>query len=163
MVTVVEGLAYPWSIAWLPSGEMLVTERPGRLRIVRDGVLVPEPVAGLPEVYRNRGQGGFMDVLPHPDFASNWLIYLSYGKPNTDASEGTTTVVRGRLEGNRVVTLLGTRAVSEERLLTGVLGRVRDVRQGPDGFIYLTIEDSDGEPTTIVRLEPVAGDVESPR
>jgi glucose/arabinose dehydrogenase len=103
VVTVVEDLEYPWSMAWLPTGELLVVERPGRLRIVRDGVLDPSPIPGFPAVYRERGQGGFMDVLPHPDFAQNRLLYLSYGKPNTNGSMGTTTVVRGRFEGDRVV------------------------------------------------------------
>jgi glucose/arabinose dehydrogenase len=103
VVTVVEGLEYPWSMAWLPTGEMLVVERPGRLRIVRDGVLDPNPVSGFPAVYRQLGQGGFMDVVPHPDFAQNRLVYLTYGKPDEDDSMGTTTVVRGRFEGDRVV------------------------------------------------------------
>ena len=105
VVTVVEGLDHPWSIAWLPSGEMLVTERPGRLRIIRNGKLDPNPVSGLPRVYKEKGQGGFMDVVPHPNFATNGLLYLSYGKPNEDGSQGTTTVVRGRLDGARVVDL----------------------------------------------------------
>ncbi len=105
VVTVAERLDHPWSMAWLPGGEMLITERPGRLRVLRDGKLDPEPVGGLPRVYREEGQGGFMDVLPHPNFATNRLIYLSYGKPNTDGSQGATTVVRGRLEGHRVVDL----------------------------------------------------------
>ena len=103
VVTLAEGLENPWSIAWLPSGEMLVTERPGRLRIMRNGKLEPEPVSGWPRVYKEEGQGGFMDVVPHPDFANNRLLYLAYGKPNEDGSQGTTTVVRGCLEGNRVV------------------------------------------------------------
>ncbi|MEX2465862.1 MAG: PQQ-dependent sugar dehydrogenase, partial [Gemmatimonadota bacterium] len=103
IATVVEGLDHPWSIAWLPTGEMLVTERPGRLRMVRDGLLDPEPISGLPPVYRNAGQGGFMDIVPHPDFERNRWLYLSYGKPNGDSSAGTTTVVRGRLEGSSVV------------------------------------------------------------
>ena len=102
VVTVAEDLDHPWSMAWLPGGEMLIVERPGRLRIIRDGLLEPDPIAGWPAVYRDQGQGGFMDVLPHPDFATNRLLYLSYGKPNEDASMGTTTVVRGRLEGDRV-------------------------------------------------------------
>ena len=88
VVTVAQGLDHPWSMAWLPSGEMLIVERPGRLRIVRDGALQPESVAGLPGVYKDEGQGGFMDVLPHLDFATNRLLYLSYGKPNQDGSQG---------------------------------------------------------------------------
>ena len=100
-MTVVDGLQDPWSIAFLPTGEMLVTEKPGRLRIVRDGVLQPEPIAGTPSV-RYLGQGGLLDVALHPDFESNRLIYLSFSKPNEDGSQGTTAVVRGRLEGNRL-------------------------------------------------------------
>lgn len=103
LVTVASGLDHPWSIAWLPTGEMLVTERPGRLRIVRNGILVPDPIMGLPAPYRQKGQGGYLDVLPHPMFASNRLIYLAYAKPNADGSQGVTTVIRGRLEGDRVV------------------------------------------------------------
>jgi len=90
-------------MAWLPTGEMLVTERPGRLRIIRDGRLEDEPVTGLPGVYSNDGQGGFMDLVVHPQFDSNHLLYLSYGKPNPDSTEGTTTVIRGRFEEDRIV------------------------------------------------------------
>jgi len=102
VTTVVEGLENPWSIAWLPSGDMLVTERPGRLRIVRDGVLDPQPIAGTPEV-RAQGQGGLLEVLPHPDFAENRLLYLTYSKPNADASLATTALMRARLEGHELV------------------------------------------------------------
>ncbi|HEX9699819.1 MAG TPA: PQQ-dependent sugar dehydrogenase [Acidobacteriota bacterium] len=99
VVTVVDGLEVPWSMAFLPGGDMLVTERPGRLRIVRNGMLVAQPVAGVPEVFA-RGQGGLLDVVPHPDFASNRLIYLSYSKPLAEGS--TTAVVRGRFESDRL-------------------------------------------------------------
>ena len=100
VVTVAEGLIHPWSIAFLPGGDMLVTERPGRLRIVRDGRLLPDPVPGVPTVFAE-GQGGLLDVAPHPDFASNRLLYLSYSKPVDGGS--TTAVVRGRLENDRLV------------------------------------------------------------
>ncbi len=100
VVTVAEGLVNPWSIAFLPGGDMLVTERPGRLRIVRDGTLLADPVQGLPEVFA-RGQGGLLDVVPHPDFASNRLLYLSYSKP-LGGDESTTAVIRGRFEGDRL-------------------------------------------------------------
>ena len=99
VVTVAEGLEVPWSMAWLPGGDMLVTERPGRLRIIRNGRLLPDPVPGVPAVLA-RGQGGLFDVLPHPDFASNRLLYLSFAKPNADGS--TTAVVRGRFENDRL-------------------------------------------------------------
>ena len=95
-VTVADGLDVPWSIAWLPDGDMLVTERPGRLRIVRDGTLLPDPVPGVPEVVA-RGQGGLFEVLPHPDFAANRLLYLSYARPTAEGS--TTAVDQGPLRG----------------------------------------------------------------
>src|SRR5688572_20593981 len=72
-VTVVEGLQNAWSMAFLPGGDMLITERPGRLRVVRNGVLQPEPIAGTPPV-RFQGQGGLLDVALHPQFATNQLI-----------------------------------------------------------------------------------------
>ncbi|MCY4406187.1 MAG: PQQ-dependent sugar dehydrogenase, partial [Rhodospirillaceae bacterium] len=77
LVRVTDGLEHPWGLAFLPDGRMLVTERPGRLRIVADGWLVPEPVAGVPEVW-DEGQGGLLDVALHPGFAENGLVYLSY-------------------------------------------------------------------------------------
>lgn len=99
VATVAEGLERPWSLAFLPGGDMLVTERPGRLRLIRDGKLVPQPIAGVPEVFA-RGQGGLMDVVLHPDFASNRLVYLSYSKPGPQGA--TTAVIRGRFEGDRL-------------------------------------------------------------
>ena len=77
---------------------MLVTEKPGRLRIIRDGRLVAAPVEGVPEVYA-RGQGGLLEVTAHPDFASNRMVYLSYSKPQGgDAS--TTVIARARFEND---------------------------------------------------------------
>lgn len=101
VVTVVQGLERPWSIAFLPGGDMLVTELAGRLRIVREGSLLEEPVAGVPEVLAE-GQGGLLDVVLHPEFASNRLIYLSYSKPLVDTEGATTAVVRGRFENDRL-------------------------------------------------------------
>lgn len=98
VVTVAEGLENPWSIAFLPGGDMLVTERPGRLRLVHaGGHVAPDPIAGVPEVWA-RGQGGLLDVVPHPDFATNRLVYLSYSKPG-DAG-ATTAVIRGEFDGS---------------------------------------------------------------
>ena len=99
VVTVTEGLMRPWSMAWLPSGDMLVTEMPGRLRIVRDGQLLPEAVPGVPEVLYT-GQGGLFEVIPHPNFSENRWIYLSYAKEEGDTS--VTAVVRGRLENDQL-------------------------------------------------------------
>ena len=98
VVTVVDDLSNPWSVTWLPNGDMLVTERPGRLRIVRDGALLRDPVEGVPEVVA-RGQGGLLDVVPHPDFSTNRLLYLSYARPR-EAGGASTGVVRGRFEND---------------------------------------------------------------
>jgi glucose/arabinose dehydrogenase len=100
VVTVADGFEHPWSIAFLPGGDILVTERPGRLRIIRDGRLLPAPVEGVPPVFAV-GQGGLLDVVPHPDFASNRLLYLSYSKP-LGGQESTTAVIRGRFENDRL-------------------------------------------------------------
>ena len=84
VVVVTRGLNNPWSLAFLPDGQMLVTERGGRLRIIRNGVLDPQPVAGAPEVRAVR-LGGLLDVVLHPRFAENKLVYITYSKP---AGEG---------------------------------------------------------------------------
>ena len=102
VVTFVEDLRNPWSMAFLPNGDMLVTERGGQLRIVRDGKLLPDPVPGVPAV-RAQGQGGLQEVAIHPDFESNRLIYLSYAKANADGSQGTTALSRARFENDRLV------------------------------------------------------------
>ena len=94
VVTVASGLENPWGLAFLPDGRMLVTERPGRLRIVAADGKLSEPVKGVPEVYAV-GQGGLLDVVLDPKFADNRLIYWSYAE--TDGSVAGTAVARGRL------------------------------------------------------------------
>lgn len=93
--TLAAGLDHPWSVAFLPDGEILVTERAGRLRMIRDGELLPEPVAGVPEAYV-RSQAGLFEVLPHPEFDANRLLYLSLA--HGTGRDNTTRVVRGRYE-----------------------------------------------------------------
>jgi glucose/arabinose dehydrogenase len=102
VVTVAEGLKNPWSMAWLPNGDMLVTERGGTLRIIRGGKLLPDPVPGVPAV-RAQGQGGLQEVAVHPNFAQNHYIYLSYAKPRNDGMEGTTALSRAKLENDKLV------------------------------------------------------------
>jgi glucose/arabinose dehydrogenase len=97
---VAQGLEHPWSLAHLPDGRMLVTERPGRLRLVdRDG-RVSEPLGGVPQVAA-RGQGGLLDVAPDPRFAENRVVYLSYSEPGASGTAGT-AVARGRLGEGRL-------------------------------------------------------------
>ena len=98
-VTIAAGLEHPWGLAFLPDGRLLVTERPGRLRIIRDGQLDPLPVQGLPTIAAS-GQGGLLDIALHPDFASNSLVYFSYVAPGLGGYG--TEVARARLVGNRL-------------------------------------------------------------
>jgi glucose/arabinose dehydrogenase len=85
LVAVADALIQPWGIAFLPGGDVLITERPGRLRIVRNGRLLPQAVEGVPAVFHSN-QGGLFEVMPHPNFASNRLLYLTYAKPGADES-----------------------------------------------------------------------------
>jgi len=101
IVTVAENLVQPWSIAFLPGGDILITERPGRLRIVRNGKLLPNAVEGVPQVLA-QGQGGLLEVAPHPEFATNRMLYISYAKPIGDGKQGTTALVRARFENDRL-------------------------------------------------------------
>ncbi|PYQ82534.1 MAG: hypothetical protein DMG03_17260 [Acidobacteria bacterium] len=78
---VTKGLSHPWSLAFLPDGSILITERVGRLRVVRNGVLDPTPVPGTPQVLSRATMAGLMDIALHPDFARNNWIYISYHKP----------------------------------------------------------------------------------
>lgn len=100
VVTLIEGLEHPWSLAFLPDGRMLVSERPGRLRLIENGRLHPEPIAGLPPI-RAHGQGGLFDVVLHPDYRRNGWIYFSYAGPGPDLTSGT-ELARGRLKGHRL-------------------------------------------------------------
>ena len=99
VVPVVTGLEHPWGMAFLPGGGFLITERPGRVRVVHDGVLDPKPIEGVPEVYAS-GQGGLLDVALDPDFDSNRVIYLSYAAPGDDGNS--TRVARARLGDGRL-------------------------------------------------------------
>lgn len=92
--TLANGLEHPWGLAFLPDGRMLVTERPGRLRIVSREGRLSKPLAGVPQVFA-KGQGGLLDVALDPDFASNRLLYLSYAEPGKGGAS--TAVARARL------------------------------------------------------------------
>jgi glucose/arabinose dehydrogenase len=109
VVTVARGLENPWGLAFLPDGRMLVTERPGRLRIVAaDGTVSPE-VTGLPRVDA-RGQGGLLDVALDPQFADNGLIYWSYAEPRSGGANNT-AVARGRLRDDAAPSVENVRVI----------------------------------------------------
>lgn len=96
--TVAEGLDSPWGMVKLPDGRFLVTERSGQVRVIENGKLKPDPIEGIPSV-RAIGQGGLLDIRLHPDYARNGWIYLAFSKPLEKGA--LTSVVRGRLKGNR--------------------------------------------------------------
>jgi glucose/arabinose dehydrogenase len=100
VATVASGLEHPWGLAFLPDGRMLVTERPGRLRIVGADGSLSAPVAGVPEVFA-KGQGGLLDVVLDPDFATTPWVYLSFSEPGEGG--GGTAVARGRWENDALV------------------------------------------------------------
>ncbi|MDJ0599943.1 MAG: PQQ-dependent sugar dehydrogenase [Crocosphaera sp.] len=98
-VTVIEGLEHPWGMDWLPNGDLLITERPGRLRIVKNEKLEPQSIRGVPEVLAV-GQGGLLDVAVHPDVEENGYIYLTYASGTRSSNQ--TRIARAILEENRL-------------------------------------------------------------
>lgn len=152
--TFTEGLEFPWGLAFLPDGRLLVSERPGRLRLVAaDGRLDPQPVEGVPPVAAI-GQGGLLDVALHPDFARNSLVYLSY------AAEGPggygTEVLRGRLDGH---TLRDIQVIfrMQPKSKTGHHFGSRLVFDRK-GYLYITLGDR-GDMARAQRLDDHAGSV----
>src|SRR5262249_50433284 len=101
VVPIATGLSHPWGMAFLPGGRsMLVTERPGRLRIIRDGVLDPTPIVGVPKV-DSVYLGGLNDVALHPEFTKNQYVYLTYSK---SGDRGVTlALARGRFNGRELI------------------------------------------------------------
>lgn len=158
VVTVAQGLAHPWCIAFLLDGRKLVTERDGRLRIIdAAGKLLPQPVQGVPEVVA-RGQGGLFDVLPHLRFAENGLIYLSYAEPGADG-QGTAVMRaklvgegdRWRLEGGQVIFRLQPKTTTTQHYG----GRLVWAR---DGTLFVTLGDR-GDKARAQRLDDHAGSI----
>ncbi len=148
VVTVADGLITPWSMAFLPGGDMLITERPGRLRLVRNGVLRMVPIEGVPEVLA-QGQGGLFDVVLHPDFESNRLVYLTYAKPIGDGTEATTAVARGRFENDRL-TGVEDIFVAQSRGRPGHYGA--RLAFDEEGYLFVPVGD---------RQAPSTGDLEA--
>jgi glucose/arabinose dehydrogenase len=149
VTTFVDGLVQPWSIAFLPGGDALITERPGRLRIVRGGKLLPTPVEGVPPVVHS-GQGGLLEVAPHPNFASNRLLYLTYAKSLGTPEDVTTALVRGRFENDRLSDVQQLfQSVSKGRGHFG--GKIAFDRSG---FLFLTLGDRQVPPEGNLEAHP---------
>jgi glucose/arabinose dehydrogenase len=168
VVVLTKTLNQPWSATWLPDGTMLVTERCGQLRVIRNGVLDPNPVAGVPEV-RAAGLQGLMDVVLHPGFEQNRWIYLSYHKPvpvaapeppgpaDADASQvqapaqpvaGETTIARGVWNGRALTDvrdIFRSGATNTESSRIGF---------GRDGMLYMTISAPGTGPQVVRSQDP---------
>jgi aldose sugar dehydrogenase len=149
IVTVAEGLVQPWSIAFLPGGDMLVTERPGRLRIIRQGKLLEQAVDGVPKALHS-SQGGLLEVMPHPNFSSNRLLYLTYSKPSADGKQATTALVRGRFENDRLTNVEQLfESISQGRGHFG--GKIAFDK---NGFLFLTLGDRQVPPEGNLEAHP---------
>ncbi len=130
---VTKGLSHPWAIAFLPDNTLLITERAGRLRFVRNGVLDPQHISGLPQI-RTDGNGGLMDVALHPQFERNRLVYFTYTKPVGDGM-GAPALARGRLEGHALLDVKDLLVPDAYAGNSGLNGRVAF---GPDGKVYFS-------------------------
>jgi glucose/arabinose dehydrogenase len=139
VTTMASGLSHPWSLAFLPGGDMLITERGGKLRLMHDGVLDPEPIAGVPPVHAVR-LSGLMEVLPHPKFAQNHLLYLTYTKDMAD-KQVATTLARGRLDGHKLVDVKDLLVCDT---WAGDGGSGSRLAWGADGMLYMTTGASNG-------------------
>jgi glucose/arabinose dehydrogenase len=147
-LVVTKGLQQPWSMAFLPDGAMLVTERPGRLRIVRNGVLDPTPIAGLPKV-QAAGLAGLMDLALHPRFSENRFVYFTYHKPQVPAESVPVAAPAGGGRGPApppgVITLArarwdGAALVEAKDLFSAIAsGNAARIVFGKDGMIYMTV------------------------
>ncbi len=147
VVVLTKGLEYPFCLAFLPDGSMLVTERPGRLRIIRNGVLDPKPFAGAPASVWGGKSGdpgaihGYMDVVLHPRFAENHLLYLTYTKP-LDGGKRTTAIARGRWDGSVLTDVKDIFVLPEPS--------TSRIAFGSDGMLYMTTTGRDPQdPNTL--------------
>ncbi len=148
-LVVTKGFVQPWGMAFLPDGGILVTERPGRLRLVRNGTLEPEPIAGLPTIY-SKGLGGLLDIALHPHFAENSLIYFTYQKPpaagDTRANApGTLTLGRGRWNGTAITGL-------EDLFTAAQANNGSRIIFGRDGMVYMRWRSGDPPPAEALRI-----------
>jgi aldose sugar dehydrogenase len=138
---VTKGLSHPWSVAFLPGGETLITERVGRLRVLRNGVLDPMPLPGIPAVTSISTMAGLMDIALHPRYAENQFVYISYHKPRGTAPDATgkdfpvasNAIMRGRWNGKTLADIKDI-YVSDD-----VDMEMSRIAFGRDGMLYMTI------------------------
>jgi glucose/arabinose dehydrogenase len=136
-VVPMKGLVRPWAIAFLPNGDLLITEHGGRLRIVRDGLLDPEPLAGIPEVFTPRRKG-LMDIALHPRFLQNQFVYFTYHKPSPKHRLAATTVLaRGKFEGRGALVEVRDLFVADADYMGAA--QTSRISFGPDGKLYMVV------------------------
>jgi aldose sugar dehydrogenase len=145
---VTKGLNQPWSMAFLPDGGILITERGGHLRIVRNGVLDPNPIAGVPQVYAQR-LSGLMDLALHPHFSENKLVYFTYHKPAGDSAKGENnagiiTLARGRWDGAALTDVHDIFSAIQNANASRIVF-------GKDGMLYMTV--GIGDPPAAARAQ----------
>lgn len=152
--TIAEGLENIWGMAFLPNGSMLVTERRGRMRIVSADGKVGEPLAGLPEIYA-QGQGGLLDVVLAPDFATSKKIYFSYSEPGKDGNS--TAVSFATLTGNKLENV--TRVFSQQPKIDSGAHFGSRLVWAPDGTLFITLGDRYSEKDKAQTLDNHQGKV----
>ncbi|MFN1835515.1 PQQ-dependent sugar dehydrogenase [Balneola sp. MJW-20] len=136
---VVGGIEIGWGMAWLPNGDMLVTEKSGSLLVIRDGQLLDQTIGGLPQDLKVQGQGGFLDIELHPDYENNGWVYLSYASSSGQGDGANTAIMRARIQDNMLV--------DKEVLYKGEPNTTRGQHFGSrlqfdnDGFLFFSIGD----------------------
>ena len=159
---IAKGLKYPWAMAFLPEdGAMLVTERPGQLRLIDAQGQLSEPLEGVPKVY-SKGQGGLLDVLLSPDFTSDRMVYLSYAQEGGDGKAGT-AVGRGRLADDRRSLDDFTVIFEQQPKLSSGLHFGSRLVFDAEGRLFIALGENNQRPTSqdldkhqgkVVRIEP---------
>lgn len=147
--TLATGLSHPWNLAFLPDGAILVTERTGRLRVIRNGVLDPQPIDGVPKVH-SEGRAGLMGIALHPRFAENRLIYLSYSKGGERGI--TPALARGRFDGKALTDVRDIFVADGWDVGTASVGGAA-IAFGPDGLLYMTVGGAINSSTTGKRAQ----------
>jgi aldose sugar dehydrogenase len=144
VATVADHLEYPYSMTFLPDSDLLLTEMPGRVRLIRDGKLLPDPVATVPGVHHDKASKGLMDIALHPKFAENHFVYLTYNKAG---EKGVTEVVaRGVFDGSKLTDI---KDVFVADAWTVAMGRQNSrIAFGRDGMLYMTVSVGGGGPQT---------------
>ncbi len=153
IVTLAQGLEHPWGLTFLPDGDMLITERSGRLRLLENGTLRAKPISGLPNIIAV-GQGGLLDVILHPEYAQNGWIYLSYAAPGPKGMG--TEVARARLSNYQLTDMQVIFRLDKKTQSAHHFGsRLAFDRAG---YLYISIGDRGDRPRS-QKLDDQAGSI----